>query len=207
VDTCTSDDDCRLMTCLQEPCLRPVCRNSRCVFVEQCGSTECDRSEFCCNPSCGQCLPMGSFCTQEVCEGCGEAICNAGDVCCHPDCGICASSLETCPSSCNIAPEGEAAQTTLPFNELLYCESTDDCVVPPCPTEPCISSICLNSQCALAFKCGANFCPIAEVCCDSTSGLCSEGTRCNDYWVIVQDPDTNGDDDESQPDQVRRVIA
>jgi hypothetical protein len=202
VDTCKSDDDCLLMTCLQKPCLRHVCRNSRCVVVEQCGNAECDNTEFCCNPSCGLCSPMGSYCSQEVCEGCGDSICNVGDVCCNPDCGICASSLGSCPESCNTAPEGEAAPTIAPYNELLYCQSAADCVKPPCPVEPCMSSICLNSQCALAYECGANFCPITEICCDRRSGLCSEGTRCNEYWII-QEPGANGDDDVSRTDEVR----
>ena len=196
-DTCKFDDDCLLEPCVHEPCLKPVCRNSRCIFAEQCGNTACDSDEFCCNPSCGLCSPMGSSCRQEVCESCGLVTCDVGEVCCNPDCGICAPSLGDCPQICNTATE-------VPSNEILYCATAADCVTPPCLTEPCLSSICLDAQCALAYECGNTFCPFDEICCDPRSSLCSAGQRCNEYW-IVQLPGDNGDTDESLPDKVSSV--
>ena len=32
-----------------------------------CGTTVCGSDEFCCNPSCGICAPIGGSCTQEFC--------------------------------------------------------------------------------------------------------------------------------------------
>lgn len=34
-----------------------------------CGNTVCGDGEYCCNPSCGICAPIGGFCTQQACEG------------------------------------------------------------------------------------------------------------------------------------------
>lgn len=33
----------------------------------QCGSTTCNSNEYCCNPSCGVCAPLGGVCTQQFC--------------------------------------------------------------------------------------------------------------------------------------------
>lgn len=44
---------------------------------EACGSNVCGEGEYCCNESCGQCAPVGGFCTQQYC----------GSVCGPNDCG------------------------------------------------------------------------------------------------------------------------
>jgi hypothetical protein len=33
-----------------------------------CGNTFCGKGEYCCNPSCSTCVPIGHFCTLQVCE-------------------------------------------------------------------------------------------------------------------------------------------
>jgi hypothetical protein len=33
-----------------------------------CGNTICGKGTFCCNPSCSACVPIGDFCTQQVCN-------------------------------------------------------------------------------------------------------------------------------------------
>ena len=32
-----------------------------------CGGNVCNFGEYCCNPSCGTCTPIGAYCTQQVC--------------------------------------------------------------------------------------------------------------------------------------------
>ncbi|HZI13693.1 MAG TPA: hypothetical protein VE153_25170 [Myxococcus sp.] len=34
---------------------------------KKCGTNSCGAGEYCCNESCGICVPMGNSCTQEVC--------------------------------------------------------------------------------------------------------------------------------------------
>jgi hypothetical protein len=34
----------------------------------RCGENVCARGTYCCNPSCGQCVPCGIRCPQVVCE-------------------------------------------------------------------------------------------------------------------------------------------
>lgn len=48
-----------------------------------CGPTSCGAGEFCCNPSCGVCLPPGYACAQVACEACGDTVCRPGEKCCH----------------------------------------------------------------------------------------------------------------------------
>jgi hypothetical protein len=52
----------------------------------------CGDDEYCCNPTCGVCAPIGGFCTDQVChvEYCLNTICGPGEFCCNPSCGICA---------------------------------------------------------------------------------------------------------------------
>jgi hypothetical protein len=33
-----------------------------------CGGTVCGKGTFCCNPSCGTCVPKGMECTQQSCN-------------------------------------------------------------------------------------------------------------------------------------------
>jgi hypothetical protein len=35
---------------------------------ELCGGSVCGPGEYCCNPSCGICAPLGGACTHQVCE-------------------------------------------------------------------------------------------------------------------------------------------
>lgn len=47
-----------------------VCPMIACVLVcqkDKCGSSVCQKGEYCCNESCGICAPEGGFCTMEVC--------------------------------------------------------------------------------------------------------------------------------------------
>lgn len=92
---------------------------SELVIGQQCGSTTCGKGTYCCNPSCGICVPPGWSCTQQVCPGadlleakapeaeapveevverpeiiiggeaCGPTVCGKGTTCCNPSCGIC----------------------------------------------------------------------------------------------------------------------
>ena len=61
---------------------------------KKCGTNTCGAGEYCCNESCGICVPNGGSCTQQVCEPaplpCGTNSCGTGEYCCNASCGICA---------------------------------------------------------------------------------------------------------------------
>ena len=60
-----------------------------------CGGAVCGAGEFCCNPSCGPCAPIGGACTLQACETpagepCNAVTCGAGEFCCNHSCSTCA---------------------------------------------------------------------------------------------------------------------
>ncbi len=59
---------------------------------QRCLDHVCGTDEYCCNPSCGICAPIGGFCTDDIChvEPCGDSVCGPREYCCNPSCGICA---------------------------------------------------------------------------------------------------------------------
>ncbi|CAN0579482.1 unnamed protein product, partial [Laminaria digitata] len=70
-----------------------------------CGNgAACGAGQYCCNPSCGICAPVGGSCTQQACVNgqcvagvqCGNNVCGPGDVCCNPSCGICTPPGGSC---------------------------------------------------------------------------------------------------------------
>jgi hypothetical protein len=72
---------------------------------EPCGKTRCGPGEYCCNPSCGTCVPLNGGCAAVVCdpdpepwpgERCGKTICPRGQVCCNASCGICTPPNAAC---------------------------------------------------------------------------------------------------------------
>lgn len=140
---CTSDADC----VAGESCTAA----GMCVANTggSCGNTTCGNSEYCCNPSCGICAPVGGSCTQQVCGSTGgggnpgggpggtcssDADCPSGELCtaaglCAPGtrCGnsICGNSQYCCNSSCSIcAPLGASCTQQLCSQP---CSSNADC--------------------------------------------------------------------------------
>eukprot|EP00797_Seminavis_robusta_P030257 Sro628_g178040.1 n/a (839) ;mRNA; r:20721-23488 len=220
LEPCLSDEDCKRVTCQQEPCLKHVCRNLQCIFIEPCGDAECGTEEYCCNPTCSICATKGTTCNQNTCEKCGDETCNPGDICCGENCGICSPPGGSCPQVCSSLDaeeenepeenepeesepeenEPEESEPGRPINDLLYCESEDDCVTPACSEEPCLRNICRDFQCTLVKECGSNFCSISEFCCDEASGVCSERQMCNGYWVVPEPPATF-DEDTNETDE------
>ena len=98
---------------------------SELVIEQKCGSNTCGKGTYCCNPSCGTCVPFGDMCTQDVCptnevqapegeaekslsiinggESCGPPVCGKGTTCCNASCGTCTPpgvmcTQETCAS-------------------------------------------------------------------------------------------------------------
>jgi hypothetical protein len=78
---------------------------------EPCGRTRCGRGEYCCNPSCGVCTPVGGGCATVYCppdpepwpepepwpgERCGNTVCPRGQYCCNASCSICAPPNAAC---------------------------------------------------------------------------------------------------------------
>ena len=62
--------DCPTILCNDDPCPVVQCLDSRCVVFEQCGPTLCGEDFFCCNESCGICVPVGESCDQTAeCAG------------------------------------------------------------------------------------------------------------------------------------------
>lgn len=57
---CRFDRDPELISCL-DACQPPV-------IGSPCGANVCGPSEFCCNPSCGICAPIGGACIQIACN-------------------------------------------------------------------------------------------------------------------------------------------
>ena len=47
-----------------------MCPMIACLLVcpgDKCGTSVCQKGEYCCNESCGICAPEGGFCTTQVC--------------------------------------------------------------------------------------------------------------------------------------------
>jgi hypothetical protein len=52
-----------------QPCPRIACRlDCNAHDALACGDRRCGSGEYCCNPSCGTCAPIGALCIQQYCE-------------------------------------------------------------------------------------------------------------------------------------------
>jgi hypothetical protein len=70
---------------------------------ETCGSNVCGPGQYCCNPSCSTCAPLGAGCPAIACVDagqpaiCGNTSCAAGEVCCGTEsCGYCYDGTAPC---------------------------------------------------------------------------------------------------------------
>jgi hypothetical protein len=109
---------------------------------EACGATVCGQGEYCCNPSCGICAPLGGGCTAEYCstgEPCGATTCGAGEYCCNPSCGICAPIGGGCTAQ--------------------YCSDGEACG----PTTCGVGEYCCNSSCGICAPLGGGCIALACV--------------------------------------------
>lgn len=43
------------------------CALNRWADDARCGGRVCAPDQYCCNPSCGICVPLGGLCTQQIC--------------------------------------------------------------------------------------------------------------------------------------------
>lgn len=146
------------------------------IVVETCGRAVCGSDEFCCNPSCNLCRPVGGSCPRGECLPCGDEVCNPGDSCCSPDCGICHPPGGSCPSICSMFQGQEMGITRSQL-----CRTDDDCIAPACAEEPCPNPgyICQNSRCVFAEKCGKKICGSHQYCCNELCSMCiSFGEPC-----------------------------
>jgi hypothetical protein len=117
---------------------------------QPCGSNSCGAGEYCCNESCGICVPRGSSCTQQVCTGtpCGTNSCGTGEFCCNESCGICAPIGDSCtqqvcdPIIIDAAPETATKAAPPPAEEA-------------------------------GRPCGSNTCGAGEFCCNESCGICA----------------------------------
>ncbi|KAK1778021.1 hypothetical protein QBC45DRAFT_329337 [Copromyces sp. CBS 386.78] len=120
------------------------------VKGKKCGVATCGLGQECCNASCGLCVPIGGFCTQQICEPaglqCGPSVCSGNTPkCCNKSCGICTAPDGFCTAQlCN---RGFTA------SESKRNEEAD--------------KIKLRNQ-----KCGKATCPEGMSCCNSSCGIC-----------------------------------
>jgi len=64
------DDPCAAVRCAAGThCeAKPVqCIRAPCPAIAECGKNSCGKGQYCCNPSCGICAPMGAACIQQFC--------------------------------------------------------------------------------------------------------------------------------------------
>jgi len=121
-----------------------------------CGSAICGAGEYCCNPSCGLCAPLGGSCIEIACLGdggaplCGASTCAASETCCPgcgPDDGICVPPRSPCPAF--------------------------DCPPPPPLWTDCASALAGGSPGDACF--GAFSCTIESGSCCALTASCTDG--------------------------------
>ena len=71
-----------------------------------CAAMLCQENTDCC-PNCGgMCVPVGTTCSDDLCQGepgppseefCGTRFCAHGEYCCNPYCGVCIQHGQPCP--------------------------------------------------------------------------------------------------------------
>lgn len=138
---CQADADCAQ----GEQCINGTCA----AGPTSCGGSTCGAGQYCCNPSCGICAPLGGSCTQQVCasacssdadcassescvngqcvsgQPCGNNVCPAGELCCNASCGMC-------------APPGVACTQ----QACAQCASDADCRNPAGGQGQCVNGYC-----------------------------------------------------------------
>jgi hypothetical protein len=138
-----------------------------CPGGEACGPTVCLPGEYCCNESCGFCVPFGAVCEVFSCGGgmpCGDFACPRGLICCDPICGICLRDTASCtgPFECptKITPCGPS-----------FCTEDEYCCNESCGYCAPLGQICPETPCL--EPCGQALCDVGQQCCDPMCSLCA----------------------------------
>lgn len=139
---------------------------------EVCADNVCGSDEFCCNPSCGICAPMGGACIEIACapnDQCEHSECNQGSALAS-GCSDCVTTVCNADSFC--CDQGWDGLCVQQAEELCG----DTCEAPPPPVE------CAHSECDAGAKldascssCAAAVCAADSFCCDTKwDALCAQ---------------------------------
>jgi len=133
---------------------------------EPCGQGMCDAGEFCCNPSCGICAPIGGACIEIACIPCAHPVCDTGPKL-NAGCDQCVKAVcDADPYCCNTYWDSLCVGGA----ENL-CGSCQDSTTPdPQP------ALCAHSECEQGVK-------LAVDCSDCANDVCTADPYCcNTEW-------------------------
>lgn len=137
---------------------------------EPCGQGVCEAGEFCCNPGCGICAPVGGGCIEIACMPCDHGVCETGAAL-NTGCDQCVKSVcNLDPYCCNTAWDNICvAEAT---SECNACQNPTPPVTPPaaCGHSECQPGAALESNCS---TCADTVCAADSFCCDNAwDNLC-----------------------------------
>ena len=184
--SCRTNRDCRpKRICIGKNCPPvKICVDGKCKKksnFETCGPNFCikQKKEFCCNASCGICVPDGGQCIDIACDTCKK----------DSDCPTINCITTPCPQyECekNICELKEIEEVPCGKN---VCTGGAVCCNPSCgictpPDFACIQIACIDED----VPCGKNICTGGDVCCNESCGTCTPpGDDCMQMLCVEED--------------------
>ena len=157
-----------------------------CVYGDKtipCGTTFCDKGQFCANDAKGECCPVGGSLCKSSFDPTQDTCCNPGETC-NPHGGCCAKGTSVCGPTCCGAGEACCHGTCCPPGERCHKGKCGKC---PKGTKGCGNSCCETAKgedccngkcCHKDQKCcyEDHCCPKKDKCCGT--GCCTDKEHC-----------------------------